>query len=205
MAESHKEQDRSLVRAEPHPAQPVCWYSFWHLLMLDNPLRCFLQDPEKILKGYIRPGMQVLDIGCGPGNFTRAMRKMVGPRGHVIVVDLQEEMLRYAKQKCGNTGPFAPVTWHQCGAGSLGLATQVDFALAFYMVHEVPDQERLIGEIHSLLKPGGTWLLVEPVFHVTDSAFTATLDCTEQAGFVVHERPHIPLSRAVELQKPPFS
>lgn len=37
---------------------------------LDNRFRKILQDPQKILKPYLRDGMQILDLGCGPGFFT---------------------------------------------------------------------------------------------------------------------------------------
>lgn len=177
----------------------ICWYSFWHLLMLDNPVRLYLQDPEKILDGYIRPGMTVLDIGCGPGNFTRAMRRMTGKDGKVIAIDLQEEMLRHAQKKCEQDIYGAPVTWHRCGADSLGIAAEADFALTFYMVHEVPDRERLCREIHSLLKPDAAWLLVEPVFHVTDADFSKTLDCATRAGFTIRDQPRHTMSRAAVL------
>lgn len=188
--------------SENTPENRVCWYSFWHILMLDNPVRRLLQDPEKILNGHIRPGMTVIDIGCGPGNFTRAMRKMAGSGWQVIAIDLQQEMLRYAQEKCSGVKGGAPVTWHQCRPDSLAITAQADFTLSFYMVHEVPDAGRLFLEVFQSLKQGGRYLIVEPVFHVEESAFADMLEAVQRAGFVVREQPRLRLSRAILLEKP---
>jgi 2-polyprenyl-3-methyl-5-hydroxy-6-metoxy-1,4-benzoquinol methylase len=59
----------------------------------------------------------------------------------------------------------------------------VDFALAFYMIHEVPNAESFLREIVSLLKPKGKMLIVEPKFHVSASAFRKTFEATQQASF----------------------
>ena len=183
------------------PEKQVCWYSFWHILMLDNPIRRFLQDPEKILKGHIRSGMTVIDIGCGPGIFIGAMARMAGESGRVIAIDLQEEMLSHAQERYVKNTSGAPITWHQCRSDSLGIMAEADFALSFYMVHEVPDLARFFREVFRCLKPSGRYLIVEPVFHVSNAAFNRTLDAAKQAGFTVQKHPPLPLSRTVILKK----
>ena len=45
---------------------------------LDTRIRRWLQNPQKILKPYIKEGMTVLDFGCGPGFFSVDMAQMVG-------------------------------------------------------------------------------------------------------------------------------
>lgn len=179
----------------------ICGYSFWHILMLDNPVRRYFQNPEKILNGYIKPGMTVIDIGCGPGNFTRALAHMTGEKGSVIAVDLQQEMLEYAENKCRNDPSFSKITWHHCSHDCLGLTTTADFALSMFMVHEVPDQGRLFTEVFSLLRPGGRYLVIEPTFHVTEEAFVTTENIAIRAGFRVVERPSVPLSRTILLER----
>jgi len=195
------EESGSMPIRENTPSRQVCGYTFWHLLMLDNPFRRLLQNPEKILAGHIRPGMTAIDIGCGPGDFTRVMAAMAGESGSVISVDMQKEMLEHAQGKCRNDRSSAPIKWHQCRPDSLGITGDADFALSFYMVHEVPDQGRLFREVFALLKPKGRYLVVEPVFHVTDAAFAATLDTAKQAGFRVAGEPSLHLSRAVLFEK----
>lgn len=68
-------------------------------LSLDNKIRRWLQNPQKILGPYVREGMEVLEIGCGPGFFTLDMGLMVGKSGRVLAVDLQEGMLSKVKEK----------------------------------------------------------------------------------------------------------
>jgi hypothetical protein len=53
---------------------------WWGGYFIDNPLRRLLHDPEKILRTYVKPGMTVMDIGCGMGFFSIAMAKIVGER-----------------------------------------------------------------------------------------------------------------------------
>jgi ubiquinone/menaquinone biosynthesis C-methylase UbiE len=67
--------------------------------MLDNPLRSLLIRPNRLLRSHVRPGMTVLDVGCGPGFFTGVMAGLVGPEGTVIAADLQPEMLDLTKEK----------------------------------------------------------------------------------------------------------
>jgi len=77
----------------------------------------------------------------------------------------------------------------------------VDFALAFYMVHEVPDGEALLRQVAECLRPQGRLLLVEPIFHVPRAAFEATLRAAERAGLRVVAHPRIRFSRAVLLAR----
>ena len=67
---------------------------------LDNRIRRWLQRPRNILAPYVKAGMTVLDIGCGPGFFTIDMARIVGDSGRVIAADLQAAML----QKAQNVG-----------------------------------------------------------------------------------------------------
>jgi cyclopropane fatty-acyl-phospholipid synthase-like methyltransferase len=47
----------------------------------ENPIRRLLHNPEKILGPYVKPGMTVMDVGCGMGFCSIAMAKMVGEDG----------------------------------------------------------------------------------------------------------------------------
>ena len=60
---------------------------------LNNSIRRWFQNPEKILQPYIKEGMIVVDLGCGPGFFTVDMARLVGTSGRVIASDLEEGML----------------------------------------------------------------------------------------------------------------
>ena len=48
---------------------------------------------------------------------------------------------------------------------------EIDFAIAFFMVHEVPDVQAFLEEIHTSLKPGSRFFVTEPKIHVKSSDF----------------------------------
>ncbi|NTU50764.1 MAG: methyltransferase domain-containing protein [Desulfobulbaceae bacterium] len=168
---------------------------------LDNSIRRWLQNPQKILRPYITEGMTVLDVGCGPGFFSLDMAQMVGKSGRVIAADMQEGMLQIVKDKVKGTELEERILLHKCGENNIGFSKPVDFVLLFYMVHEVPNKEHFFNELRTILRPQGQVLIVEPPFHVSKSAFEETVRKATDAGFVVVERPKVFFSRAVLLRK----
>ncbi len=94
------------------------------------------------MRPYIEEGMTVLDIGCGPGFFSTDMAQMVGRSGRVIASDLQEGMLQKLRDKIQGTELEERITLHQCEEDKVGVSLNVDFVLAFYMVHEVPNRKK---------------------------------------------------------------
>ena len=150
---------------------------------------------------YVREGMTVLDIGCGPGFFSVEMAQMVGDSGRVIAADLQEGMLEKLRSKIHGTELEQRITLHKCPEGRIGVSDKVDFVLAFYMLHEIPNQREFFEEAASILKPDGLVLIVEPPFHVSKSAFEETIDKAREAGLTPVERPRVFLSKTVVLKK----
>ena len=169
---------------------------------LDFRLRRWFQGPRAILGPYLRPSMTVLDLGCGPGFFTLEMARMVGPSGRVIAADLQQGMLDKLDAKINHTDLEARIERHLCQPHDIGLSIQVDFTLAFYLVHEVPDGRKLFDQLSAILAPGGKVLVVEPPFHVSPKAFARMIACAAEAGLTAVARPRIFLSKAVVLQSP---
>jgi ubiquinone/menaquinone biosynthesis C-methylase UbiE len=163
---------------------------------LDNRIRRWVQDPRKILRPYALEGMTVIDIGCGSGFFTTALAEFVGKFGNVIAADFQEEMLKKLKYKIQGTELEKKIILHKTGQHRIGFSGQVDLALAFYMVHEVPDQQAFLKEIKSILKPSGHLLIVEPKFHVSAHEFEETVTNTRAIGFELLDQPKIFFSRA---------
>jgi ubiquinone/menaquinone biosynthesis C-methylase UbiE len=168
---------------------------------LDNRIRRWIQNPQKILGRYIEEGMIVLDIGCGPGFFSIDMAQMVGNSGRVIASDLQGGMLQKIRDKIKETELEKRITLHKCEENKIGVSEHVDFVLLFYMVHEVPNVEGFFSEIETILKPGGQVFLVEPPFHVSKKVFENTIKKANDAGLAVVERPKLFLNKAVILKK----
>jgi Methylase involved in ubiquinone/menaquinone biosynthesis len=166
---------------------------------LDNNIRRLLQNPHKILKPYIKKGMVVLDLGCGPGFFSVEIAQLLMNSGEVIAADLQEGMLDKVRQKIKGTDLEQRIKLHKCQEESIGLTDKVDFILAFYMVHEVPDQSKLFRELKSILKPNGLIFIIEPKFHVSKQSFEQMIDKIKTIGLEIMDRPKIFFSRAVVL------
>ncbi len=169
--------------------------SWKHAFALDNPIRRLIHNPQKILGVYIEAGQTVLDVGCGPGTFSLAMAKMVGESGKVIAVDVQEEMLQIVREKAARQGLESRIVTHKSYPDLIGISEKIDFALAFYMVHEVPSAETFLKEIASVLKPKGKLLIVEPKIHVSATAFEKTIEVARQAGLRPVSEPKIRISR----------
>ena len=170
---------------------------WWLAFTFDNPLRKLAQAPQTILGDLLKPGDTALDIGCGMGYFTIGMAQLVGENGRVVAVDLQQEMLAGVQKRALKYGLAARVRLHQAAPETLGLSDPVDFALAFWMVHEVPNKAHFLREVKALLKPGGRFLLVEPKIHVGGKAFWATVALAEKTGFIPVEARKVTISRAM--------
>ncbi len=76
---------------------------------------------------------------------------------------------------------------HKSQSDKIGLDERVDVALAFYMMHEVPNQEATLRELYGLVKPGGEFILIEPKMHVSAEAFRKTVETAASVGFKLVE------------------
>ena len=179
-------------------AEPLCpaWLSF----TLTNIFRRMAHDPVRILRPFLREGDTALDVGCGPGFFTVPMARMIGDRGLVVAVDIQPKMLEKTRRRGERAGVAGRIRLHLAAADSLGLDVKADFALVFWMAHEVDDLKRFFAEIFAGLKPGGSLLLVEPRGHVMGLRFAEIVAAAVSAGFEPHETAPIRVSRAAVLR-----
>ncbi len=168
---------------------------------LDNKIRRWVQNPQKILGPYIEEGMTVLDVGCGPGLFSIDIAQMVGESGRVIAADLQEGMLSRLKDKIKGTKLEGRIRLHKCEEDAMGVSENVDFVLLFYVVHEIPNKEEFFNEIVNILNPNGRIFIIEPPFHVSKVAFEETIRKAREAGLTEVERPKVFFSKTAILKK----
>ncbi len=185
-------------------AHHVCpWWIGYFLL---NPIRRFGQNPKRVLGDYVQTGMTVLEVGCAMGFFTLDLARMVGAGGRIVAVDLQSRMIAALKRRARRAGLDDRIEARVCPHDSLDvgdLSGCVDFALAFAVMHEVPDQARLMAELREAVRNGALVLVAEPAGHVTRDKFEATVTIAEAAGFSVIGRPTVARSRSVVLATAP--
>lgn len=177
---------------------------WWLGYLLASPIRRWMTDPRKLLAPYVREGMTVLEPGPGMGFFTIELARMVGPKGRVIAVDVQERMLRVLKKKARKAGLSSRIDARPVPGESMelgDLARSVDFTLAHAVVHEIPSCENFFREAAAACRSGASMLLVEPAGHVGNAEFDEELRLAGQAGFVVTDRPSISRSHAAVLKK----
>src|SRR4051794_2967459 len=100
----------------------------------------------------IGPGDRVLDVACGPGNFTRSFARAAGDDGVVIGLDASRTMLERALQE----GVPANVAYVRGDATSLPFADEAfDAVCCFAALYFIADPLRALDEIERVLAPGG--------------------------------------------------
>ena len=184
----------------PHRVCP-----FWIGYLLASPLRRFFYKPEVLLGPYIKSGITVLDIGCAMGFFSLPAAKLTGDRGKVICVDLQQRMLLRLRRRAERAGLMEQIELREATPDSLtidDLQQKVDFALAFAVVHELPNPGKSFAEIFQALKPNSFLLFAEPSGHIPENDFQHSVSLAERNGFAVKSRLTISRSHAVLLKRP---
>ena len=183
----------------PHRVCP-----WWLGYLLASPIRRLAQNPSGTVAPYVREGMTVLEPGPGMGFFTLDLARLVGSSGRVVAVDIQPKMLSVLARRARKAGLADRIDIRLAEPDSMpleDLAGKVDFALAFAMVHELPDQVRFFSQVAAALKPGASLLLVEPSGHVKPPEFDAELKVAADAGLVLANRPSVGRSHAALLKK----
>lgn len=177
---------------------------WWFAYTFDHRLRRLFHKPEALLKPYVQPGMTVLDLGCGMGYFSFGLAGLVGVQGQVVSVDLQSKMLEILFERAKKAGLSDRIAPRLCRSDHLGLEEmtgRIHFALAFWMIHEVPDKDRFLKQVHTLLVPNGHLFISEPKGHVSRRAFQDLLSVAYTVGWRIIDRPQVRLSRTALLEK----
>lgn len=184
-------------------AHRVC--PWWIGYLLASPIRRWLsENPEDLLRPYVRSGMTILEPGPGMGYFTLPMARMVGPSGRIVAVDVQPKMLAVLRRRARKSGLLDRINARLAKTDRLAvedLRGAADFVLAFAVVHEMPSPPDFFSEAAAALKPGGLLLFAEPAGHVDLHTFAAELKDAQSAGLAEVSRPSIRRSIAALLQK----
>lgn len=177
------------------------WYLGYFLI---NPLRRLVQSPVKLLQPYVKEGFRMLEPGPGMGYFTLELARLAGPTGKVHVVDIEPRMLSALGRRARSAGWENRIDLRLARENALGvgdLAGEIDFVLAFAVVHELGDVAGFFTEAATAMKSGARLLFAEPTGHVSEALFAQECAAAEAAGLVVVERPDIWRSHAVVFAK----
>ena len=127
----------------------------FRLMSLTYKFRDFLLPRMNILKEVgIKSGFHVLDYGCGPGSYIVPLAELVGKSGRVYALDVHQLAIR-AVQRVASRKRIVNVqaTLSDCKTGLP--PNSVDVVLLYDTLHGLDDPNRVLEELHRVLKPKG--------------------------------------------------
>jgi SAM-dependent methyltransferase len=144
---------------------------------------------EALLSGILRPGMRILDAGCGTGGNLQWLRRF----GQVWGIDLSSEAMRFCRERDLDTVSRASVLDLPFPHGAFDLVTSFD--VIYHL--DVADDVAALREVRRVLRPGGVALVRVPALEQLRSEHDAAVHTRQRysldelraklssAGFVI--------------------
>lgn len=122
----------------------------------------FSSITENLLRSVpLQAGQRVLDIGCGHGDVTRAIARLVGASGQVVGVDASQPALDQARSIAAVEG-HAPIEYVRADLSDLGaLGAAFDCIVGRRVLMYLPDPAAVLSGLVDRLRPGGALALQE--------------------------------------------
>jgi SAM-dependent methyltransferase len=112
---------------------------------------------ELLKRAGIRPGMSVVDLGCGTGMTTQLLAELVGPTGQVIGVDYSAAQVEQARALLPKH--LTNVLFIEASATDTGLPREAfDLVYCRFLLIHLTDPEAALREMRELLKPEGIFV-----------------------------------------------
>jgi demethylmenaquinone methyltransferase/2-methoxy-6-polyprenyl-1,4-benzoquinol methylase len=110
----------------------------------------------------VRTGHKVLDLAGGTGDLTAKFSRIVGDKGHVILADINDAMLKVGRDKLRDMGIVGNVDYVQANAEELPFPDNTfDIITIAFGLRNVTDKDKALASMYRVLKPGGRLLVLE--------------------------------------------
>ncbi len=110
----------------------------------------------------VRAGERVLDLAGGSGDMARKFARRVGPRGQVVLADINDAMLEVGRARFADAGVAGNVEFVQADAECLPFPDDhFDCICIAFGLRNVTHQDRALASMYRVLKPGGRALVLE--------------------------------------------
>jgi len=129
----------------------------------------------------LRPGMRVLDVGCGPGDVSFVAAKLVGEQGSVLGIDAAD-IVELARSRAAERG-LTSVRFEQTTVGDLSLDEPVDAVIGRLILMHLPDPVATLRQLAGLVRPGGFLAFSE--YDMTAARTVPTVPLWEDARDVI--------------------
>jgi len=139
----------------------------------------------------ITQGMTVVDYGCGPGRYTTRYSKLVGSKGKVYAIDIQELALKTVQKKTEKLH-LTNVEMRPVHGYNSGLPDHVaDMVTALDMFFAVPDPTQFLREIRRITKADG--LLILDDGHQSRNATKRKIEASDAWEIIAETPDHLTL------------
>jgi len=110
----------------------------------------------------VRPGMKILDLAGGTGDLAGAFAPRVGPKGQIVVCDINASMLEAGRDRMLDEGHVGNLDFVQADAEQLPYPDDYfDRVTIAFGLRNVTRKERALAEMRRVIKPGGRVLVLE--------------------------------------------
>lgn len=112
--------------------------------------------------GQARAGHKVLDLACGSGDLAAKLVPIVGETGHVVMSDINEDMLSCGRDRMINAGFIKQVEYVKANAEQLPFADDTfDRIFIGFGLRNVTDKQQALHSMYRVLSPGGCLIVLE--------------------------------------------
>src|SRR5260370_24861179 len=108
----------------------------------------------------IRPGMTCLDVGCGGGDVSRELARLVGPTGGVVGIDIDDVKIGIAREEAAALG-MPNLEFRVCDLGETEPQAEFDLVYARFVLTHLPDPNAMVGKICQTLRPAGVVVVAD--------------------------------------------